>query len=413
MQRLKVPVSLAVLVAAAFFALEERWPWPRLQVASPIVVSSAFTEHTDTLKSGETLQQLFLRQGLMSFDISRLFGEGGLDPRRLRAGLVFNFRRAVGDSEPSEVAVRASPGHRLHIERDPDGWDLERRDIAWTIDQVPLGGRIDHSLYLALDAAVDDAVLDAGERMKLAWDLADVFAWNVDFTRDIQPGDGFAVVVERRVSEEGERSYGRVLAAELTVSGKRLTAYRFEQDGKSGFYDGSGNSLRRAFLRNPVQFRRISSGFSRARFHPVLRIYRRHAGIDYAASSGTPVLSAGDGTVVRAGWSGGYGNLVEVRHRNGVTTRYAHLRGFASGVRGGARVAQGDVIGYVGSTGLSSAPHLHYEFLVNGRQQDPRALRDADGPPIPEADRATFELVRARYAGMLAAVSASTARLGD
>lgn len=413
MERLKVPVSVAVLAAAAFFALEGRWPWPRLQVASPIVVSSAFTEQADTLRPGETLQQLFLRQGLLSFDISRLFGEGGLDPRRLRAGLVFNFRRAVGDSEPSEVAVRTSPDHRLHIERDPDGWDLERRDIAWTTDQVPLGGRIDHSLYVALDAAVDDAVLDGGERMKLAWDLADVFAWNVDFTRDIQPGDGFAVVVERRVSEEGERSYGRVLAAELTVSGKTLTAYRFDQDGKTGFYDASGNSLRRAFLRNPVQFRRISSGFSRARFHPVLRIYRRHAGIDYAANSGTPVLSAGDGTVVRAGWSGGYGNLVEIRHRNGVTTRYAHLRGFAQGVRGGARVSQGDVIGYVGSTGLSSAPHLHYEFLVNGRQQDPRALRDADGPPIPPTDRAAFDQVRARFAGMLAVASASTARLGD
>jgi len=413
MERLKLPVSVAVLAAAAFFALEGRWPWPRLQVASPIVVSSAFTEHADTLKPGETLQQLFLRQGLLSLDIRRLFGEGGLDPRRLRAGLVFNFRRAVGDSEPSEVAVRTSPDHRLHLERDSDGWDLERRDIAWTTDQVPLGGRIDHSLYLALDAAVDDAVLDAGERMKLAWDLADVFAWNVDFTRDIQPGDGFAVVVERRVSEEGEQRYGRVLAAELTVSGKSLTAYRFEQDGRAGFYDASGNSLRRAFLRNPVQFRRISSGFSRARFHPVLQVYRRHAGIDYSASSGTPVLAAGDGTVVRAGWLGGFGNLVEIRHRNGVTTRYGHLRGFAAGVRGGTRVAQGEVIGYVGSTGLSTGPHLHYEFLVNGRQQDPRALRDADGPPIPPADRAAFDQVRARYAGMLAAASASTARLGD
>lgn len=413
MGRLKLPVSVAVLVAAAYFALEGRWPWPRLQVVSPIVVSSAFTQHADTLKPGETLQQLFLRQGLLSFDIRRLFGEGGLDPRRLRAGLVFTFRRAVGDSEPSQVAVRTGPDQRLHLERDPDGWELERRDIAWTTDQVPLGGRIDRSLYLALDAAVDDAILGAGERMKLAWDLADVFAWNVDFTRDIQPGDGFAVVVERRVSEEGEQRYGRVLAAELTVSGKTLTAYRFEQDGKSGFYDASGKSLRRAFLCNPVQFRRISSGFSRARFHPVLRIYRRHAGIDYAANSGTPVLSAGDGTVVRAGWSGGYGNLVEIRHRNGVTTRYAHLRGFAQGVRGGARVSQGEVIGYVGSTGLSSAPHLHYEFLVNGRQQDPRALRDADGPPIPSADRAAFDQVRARFAGMLAVASASTARLGD
>jgi murein DD-endopeptidase MepM/ murein hydrolase activator NlpD len=413
MGRLKVPVALAVLVAASVFALEGRWPWRRLQVASPIVVSSAFTERSDTLRSGETLQQLFLRQGLLSFDISRLFGEGGLDPRRLRAGLVFSFRRVVGDSEPSQVAVRTSADQRVHLERGADGWDVERRDIRWSTDEVPLGGRIDNSLYAALDAAVAGEVLGAEERMKLAWDLADVFAWNVDFTRDIQPGDGFSVVVERRVSEEGEHRYGRVLAAELTVSGKTLTAYRFEQDGKSGYYDAAGNSLRRAFLRAPVQFRRISSTFSRARFHPVLRIYRRHAGTDYAADPGTPVLAAGDGAVVRAGWSGGYGNLVEIRHRNGVTTRYAHLRGFAKGVRGGTRVSQGDVIGYVGSTGLSSGPHLHYEFLVNGRQQDPRALRDADGPPIPGQDRAAFEQVRSRYAGMLATASASSVRLGD
>jgi len=145
----------------------------------------------------------------------------------------------------------------------------------------------------------------------------------------------------------------------------------------------------------------------------VLQIYRRHAGIDFAASSGTPVQAAGEGTVLRAGWSGGYGNLVEIRHRNGVTTRYGHLRGFAQGIRAGARVSQGDVIGFVGSTGLSTGSHLHYEFLVNGRQQDPRALRDADGPPIPEQDRPAFEQVRARYAGMLAAASASSARLGD
>lgn len=415
MERLKVPVALAILLAAAVFALEGRWPWRRLDVASPIVVSSAFTKQADTLRSGETLKDLFLRQGLLSFDVSRLFAEGGLDPRRLRAGLVFSFRRAIGDSEPLAVEVRTSAEHRLHIERGTDGWDVEREAIAWRADEVPLGGRIDNSLYEALDAAVEDEVLGAGERMKLAWDLADVFAWNVDFTRDIQPGDGFSVVVERRVSDEGETRYGRVLAAELTVSGKTLTAYRFEEGGRSGFYDASGKSLRRAFLRAPVQFRRISSGFNRARFHPVLQIYRRHAGIDYAASPGTPVQAAGEGTVLRAGWSGGYGNLVEIRHRNGVTTRYGHLRGFAPGIRSGTRVSQGDVIGFVGSTGLSTGPHLHYEFLVNGRQQDPRALRDADGPPIPEGDRSAFDQVRIRYAGMLAraSASASAARLGD
>lgn len=411
MGRFRTPLAVAILLAASTFALTGRWPWPRLHVASPIVVAEAFTQHTDTLRSGETLQALLIRQGLGKLDITRLTREGGLDPRRIRAGLVFNIRRPLGASEPQSVVVRTSPEQRLRIERRGDGWAIERRPIAWITEEVPLGGRINQSLYTALDAAVADDLLPRGERVKLAWDLADVFAWNVDFTRDIQPGDGFSVLVERRVSEEGEERYGRIMAAELSVGGKTLTAYRFEYDGKEGFYDASGKSLRRAFLRAPVQFRRISSTFSRARFHPVLKVYRRHAGTDYAAAPGTPVMAAGDGTVLKAGWSGGYGNLVELRHRNGAVTRYAHLRGFAQGIRGGARVAQGDVIGYVGSTGLSTGPHLHYEFLVNGRQQDPRALRDADGPPIPRQAAAAFDDVRARYAARL--VAAVPARLGD
>lgn len=411
MGRFRIPLAVAILLAASTFALSGRWPWPRLPVASPIVVTEAFTQLADTLRSGETLQALLIRQGLGKLDITRLAREGGLDPRRIRAGLVFNIRRPVGASEPQSVVVRTGPEQRLRIERQGEDWAIERRPIAWATEEVPLGGRINQSLYTALDAAVADELLPRGERVKLAWDLADVFAWNVDFTRDIQPGDGFAVLVERQVSEEGEERYGRIMAAELTVGGKQLTAYRFEYEGQTGFYDASGQSLRRAFLRAPVQFRRISSTFSAARFHPVLKVYRRHAGTDYAAAPGTPVMAAGDGTVLRAGWSGGYGNLVEIRHRNGVATRYGHLNGFAPGVRSGARVSQGDVIGYVGSTGLSSGPHLHYEFLVNGRQQNHLALREADGPPIPATAKAAFDALRARYASRL--VSATPTRLGD
>ena len=161
-----------------------------------------------------------------------------------------------------------------------------------------------------------------------------------------------------------------------------MTAFRFEAGGRPTFYDADGNSLRRAFLRAPVQFRRISSTFARARRHPVLGITRRHQGTDYAAAPGTPVMAAGDGVVLRAGRAGGYGNLIELRHRNGITTRYGHLRGFARGIRGGARVSQGQTIGYVGSTGLASGPHLHYEFRVNGVAKDPRRVELGNGAPI-------------------------------
>jgi murein DD-endopeptidase MepM/ murein hydrolase activator NlpD len=223
----------------------------------------------------------------------------------------------------------------------------------------------------------------------------------VDFTRDIQPGDRFEVVFERLVSEDGETRFGRVLASDLTMSGKSLTAFRFEAEGQPAFYDAEGNSLRRAFLRAPVQFRRISSSFARARFHPVLGITRRHEGTDYAASPGTPVMAAGEGVVVRAGRAGGYGNLIELRHRSGITTRYGHLRGFARGIRGGARVQQGQIIGYVGSTGLASGPHLHYEFRVNGVAKDSRRVQLGNGAPIREAIRADFARERDRLLQLL------------
>ena len=223
----------------------------------------------------------------------------------------------------------------------------------------------------------------------------------MDFTRDIQSGDKFRVVLDRLISEDGEVRFGRVLASDLTMSGKSLTAFRFERGGRSTFYDDDGKSLRRAFLRAPVQFRRISSTFARARRHPVLGITRRHQGTDYAASPGTPVMAAGDGVVLRAGRAGGYGNLIELRHRNGITTRYGHLRGFARGIRGGARVSQGQTIGYVGSTGLASGPHLHYEFRVNGVARDSRRVELGNGAPVPDAERDAFERERDRLKALL------------
>jgi murein DD-endopeptidase MepM/ murein hydrolase activator NlpD len=247
----------------------------------------------------------------------------------------------------------------------------------------------------------------------LAWELADVYAWQVDFTRDIQPGDRFQVVFERRVSEDGEVRLGQVLAADLTISGKSLTAFRYGGGEGRGalYYDAEGNSLRRAFLRAPVEFRRISSRFASARFHPVLGLIRRHEGTDYAAAPGTPVMAAGDGIVVRAGRAGGYGNLIEVRHLNGITTRYGHLRGFARGIRGGVRVAQGQTIGYVGSTGLATGPHLHYEFRVNGVAKDARRVQLGNGTPLAADDRPAFEQERNRLLILLHQTRASSPAL--
>ena len=398
----------AVLLGAAGFALSGHWPWRRLPAttaaaAPPVVaVPDRSVEIADTLRSGETLSELLARQGVADLDLSRVESHGSLDPRRLRSGLVFRFRRPTADSQPTRISVRTSPEELVVFKRVADGWSGAVEAIAWRAEPVRIEGAIDNSLYEAIDATVPDSVLDADDRVRLAWDLADIYAWQVDFTRDIQTGDRFRVLYERLVSGDGEVRFGRILAGDLTMSGKSLTAFRFDSEGRPAFYDADGNSLRRAFLRAPVQFRRISSSFARSRFHPILGISRRHEGTDYAASPGTPVMAAGDGVVLRAGWAGGYGNLIELRHRNGITTRYGHLRGFARGVRAGARVSQGQTIGYVGSTGLASGPHLHYEFRVNGVAKDSRRVDLGNGAPVAAAQRAAFEHTRDSLLAQLA-----------
>ncbi len=391
--------SIAGVVAAISYGSVRRSEpdmVPPPVVARPEVV---MTETTDTLRRGETVSHLFARHGV-DIDLNRLDSALPFNPRRLPSGLVFSFGRTPDDSVPSRVVVRTAPEQQVTFRRTADRWNTVVESIVWTAEPDRIEGPIDNSLYEALDAQVPDQELDAGDRQRLAWDLADVFAWQVDFTRDIQPGDRFEVLFERLLSPDGEVRFGRVLAADLTMSGKHLTAFRFDSGGRPAYYDAEGNSLRRAFLRAPVQFRRISSSFARARFHPLLGISRRHEGTDYAANPGTPVMAAGDGVVARAGWAGGYGNLVEIRHRSGIVTRYGHLRGFARGIRSGTRVSQGQVIGYVGSTGLATGPHLHYEFRVNGTARDPRRVSLGNGAPIPPAQRATFMRERERLSAM-------------
>ena len=257
-------------------------------------------------------------------------------------------------------------------------------------------GVIESSLYDALDKAVSDTFLPAGERRSLAWAIADVYDWEVDFTRDIRPGDRFTVVCERLESPEGERRFGRILAARVDVAKNPNYAFYFDDSSAAvaGFYDERGRSLRRAFLRAPLQFRRVSSRFG-SRFHPMLHIWRAHEGVDFSAPYGTPVRATADGIVTRVGREDdGYGNLIELRHANGIRTRYGHLSAFARGLRVGERVEQGETIGFVGSTGLSTGPHLHYEFLVNGRPTNPRRNDMGSGTPVPQRLAAAYDAVR-------------------
>jgi murein DD-endopeptidase MepM/ murein hydrolase activator NlpD len=403
MRKLGIPTATVVFGIAAVLGVRERVSDNRatshateLSVVAPLPVK--VTQTVDTLQRGETLSALFARHKIAGIDFMRLDPALSLNPRRLRPGLVFSFLRSEEDTIPSRITVRTSPEQRVTFVRGSQGWDAEAQPIRWRSEEARIEGAIDNSLYEALDAGVSDAQLDGVNRRRLAWDLADVYAWEIDFTRDIQPGDRFQVVYERLVSEDGEVRMGRVLASDLTISGKSLTAFRFGGgEGRTALYfDEEGNSLRRAFLRAPVEFRRISSRFASARRHPVLGLTRRHEGTDYSAAPGTPVMAAGDGVVLRAGRAGGYGNLVELRHMNGITTRYGHLRAFGRNIRRGVRVEQGQTIGFVGSTGLATGPHLHYEFRMNGVAKDSRRVNLGNGAPIAGAERAQFEEERDR-----------------
>ena len=265
------------------------------------------------------------------------------------------------------------------------------------VDTLAIGGVITSNLYNALNES-GAGVLPPSARHQLAWSLADIFEYKVDMSRDLHDGDKFHLLVERLQKPNGAIIVNKILGARLALSNSRnpLEAIHFDTPGSSTgqYYDASGMSLRAAFLRAPVAFRRISSIFG-ARKHPIFGEWRNHTGTDYAAAAGTPVRAIGDGVVVFAGRKGGYGNMIDIRHRNGMVSRYGHMRGFASGIHQGSRVAMGSTIGYVGMTGWATGPHLHFEIRINGVARDPKlALQSRGGEPIPADERSLFQKMR-------------------
>jgi len=414
-------VAAGALVAGGLaWATRDAWPWRRPLVASPIVVDAAYTDVTETLGRRETLSDVLARGGVTGRDYAAFLAAAkSLPVRRLRPGLKFDIRRLKTDSIASRVTVRLSPERRLSIARGEGeaGWVERVETIPWTITRLRVTGTIESSLYDALDKAMADSFLPGPERRQLAWAIADVYDWEVDFSRDLRPGDRFTVLLDRLESPEGERRFGRILAARIDVARTPEYAFYFEEaagggggDAVTGFYDERGRSLRRAFLRAPLQFRRVTSRFG-ARYHPVLHQWRAHEGVDFAAAYGTPVRATADGIVARVGREdGGYGNLIEVRHPNGIRTRYGHLSGFARGLHAGEQVSQGETIGFVGSTGLSTGPHLHYEFLVNGRPTNPRRKDMGVGAPVPKSQAGAFDAARDGLLGLLEPKALPTAR---
>ena len=360
------------------------------------VQAPAWTQQLDTLKRGETLVALLERRGLRgSRAAAALAAAEPLDARRVPAGMPVSVLSQPSDSVPSEIVFQLAPDRLVRVQRNGDLWTGREERLPWTTDTMVVSGVIRSTLYEALDEGTG-ATLPRQARSELAWNLADILEYRVDMSRDLQEGDSFRVLVVRSTGPGGIVKMGTVLAAAMRLSGTEVQAIRYRSTGVAGdYFDQSGKSLRAAFLRAPLEFRRISSVFG-MRKHPILGVWKQHQGTDYAAAQGTPVRALGDGVVIRASWYRGYGNTLEIRHRNGYVTRYGHLRNFAAGTRVGARVSIGKTVAYVGTTGLSTAPHLHFEMLIGGESRDSRAvLRTLQGgDPVPSGERTAFQSTR-------------------
>jgi murein DD-endopeptidase MepM/ murein hydrolase activator NlpD len=240
-----------------------------------------------------------------------------------------------------------------------------------------------------------ESMIDKCENPELILKFAEVFEWEIDFLTEPQNGDSFRLIFEEYDKDEGFVKYGDILAAEYRLGNQLYQAVLYQSpDGRKDYFDPTGKSVRKAFLKSPLNYRRISSRFSFSRFHPILKIYRPHLGVDYAAPVGTPVVASGDGVVTFAGWNGGLGKMVEIRHPNGFVTSYGHLSGIAKGIRAGAKVNQKDLIGYVGRTGLATGPHLDYRVKANGRFVNPLKMIAPPVQPVKQEYLADFQARR-------------------
>lgn len=344
-----------------------------------------------TVRNGDNLSLIFQRLKLSLADLDQIVkhSDDTKELKYLRPGQSLYVTRENNDSRKlTRLVYERSPKTQLIINREGNGFKAIKKIHETEAVIHYASGRIKDSLFLAgMDAGLDD---------KLVMELSALFGWDIDFALDIRPGDSFSVMYEEHYLHGKKISSGPIIAAEFINRGKRFQAIRYTQsNGRTDYFTPEGLSLRKAFIRTPVNFTRISSRFSLGRKHPILHRIRAHRGVDYAAPRGTPVKASGDGKIVHVGRKGGYGKTIIIKHGQRYQTLYAHLNGYAKSARKGRRVRQGQIIGYVGSTGLATGPHLHYEFHVHGRHRDPLRVKLPKAKPIAEQDQADY-LIKVR-----------------
>lgn len=363
------------------------------------------------IRRGQTVEGALLDSGVDRPRASAvLAGLGGLvDLRRVRPEDRITLFRAR-DGELRRLEYQKNIEERVIVEASEDVFRarLERAPVQVYVRK--LAGPVTGSLYESLTAVGGDP--------GLVVEFADLFSWDFDFFTDTRNGDRFELLVEERVVGGERAGYGKILAGAYhpLEAAEPLRVYRYAWGtgtDEAGYYQPGGRSIRKFFLKSPLNFRRISSTFSKSRFHPILKKSRPHLGIDYAAPSGTPVVALGGGRVVDAGWRGGYGRMVKIRHNGEYVTQYAHLSGYAKGIKSGAHVSQGQVIGYVGASGLATGPHLDFRVQQSGRWVNPLSLKGGDAEPIPARHRAGFDSELLRVDSVMREMAPGEARLRD
>ena len=349
----------------------------------PSAGASATKTETVTIKQGDTLSTLFSKRGLNTeLHKIMLLGDQVRELKSVYPNQKLHFH--IQNKNLVGIELETSVNRRLKVVKQEQDYKVDEvvRDFE-TRTQVA-SSTIKNSLFLAGQRA--------GLSDSLIMQLANVFGWDIDFALDIRAGDQFSVLYEEKYLDGEKIKDGAIIAAEFVNAGESYRAVRYtDSKGNTDYYSQNGRSMRKPFLRTPVDFARISSGFNLKRKHPVLNRIRAHKGVDYAASTGTPIKASGDGKIIHRGTKGGYGRTVIVKHGSSYSTLYAHMHKYAKNTQVGKRVKQGQIIGYVGKSGLATGPHLHYEFRVNGVHRNPLTVKLPDASPLPKSEMARFK----------------------